>query len=430
MKCKNDVLMAKVGQKKLNKQVEVDFSVQKKLPDCRRINAKNFVLSDAASPTYNMYQIPTNQFECFEFGCVNSGTLINDGDATIYVADNGSDWASGVITFYVMSSSATSATVKISADTTMANANSYNVDLSNFVVGGGGYKAVVVDLSKTPTQIGTGYVPSNAPAYISIELTGASAGDGISSIGILDEMEDFATETHVKVGCVTGIDGTFDLELAEETCFNSDGYNVENVTSIERTITGNAVTSNYFKLNPFYKKGISTVGFDIETVQKTIEAAGSDFGSIKLYNMNTAECGFVSAQIPMCTVGDGMLTRISIKSLVDLDDRHFLLIDAGDYVEVMFNKSLIGQSVVVSYPKLVDAEAFIINADDANDNRIRMTYVRKYTDGYKYRFVFDNVYVTSFPDSITEDDEYSFSFTISIKKDEYGNFGYAYRIIE
>ena len=58
-----------------------------------------------------------------------------------------------------------------------------------------------------------------------------------------------------------------------------------------------------------------------------------------------------------------------------------------------------------------------------------MSYIKKYTDGAKYRFVFDNVLITSFPDAITED-EGEFSFTVSTQPDANGRYGRAFKIVE
>ena len=58
-----------------------------------------------------------------------------------------------------------------------------------------------------------------------------------------------------------------------------------------------------------------------------------------------------------------------------------------------------------------------------------MSYKKCYTDGSVYRFVFDNVLVTSFPDALPEDDDAEGEFTITIQRDSNGRFGYAYRIV-
>ena len=60
--------------------------------------------------------------------------------------------------------------------------------------------------------------------------------------------------------------------------------------------------------------------------------------------------------------------------------------------------------------------------------KTRMSYTKVWTDGVKYRYVFDNVLITSFPDEVT-DEETEFEFTITIQKDATGRFGRAYRIL-
>lgn len=428
MKCKNEVLMQKVTANKLDKQVEVDFSVQRKLPDCRKINTKRYVSTSASTPTYNMYKIPSNQFECMSFGCVNSGTLFNNGAQTVYLAERGEDFAAGVIAFYAILGGATGATVTISDSAQLTNANTYTVDLTNAKVGADGFTAVVVDLSQTPTTVGTGWTPSENAAYIAISLTGTNiSGAGISSIAIFEEMDDFATSTHVKVGCVTGIDGTFDLDMAEASCF-SNGFDTTDLNTIEKTITGNAVTANYWRLSPMYQKGTATEGFDIVTIEKTI-VAEDGYGVVKLADMNQNECGFFSAQLATCLAGDGILDMLTVPSLVALDEKHYMLVNNEGETTVVFNAAHVGMTVLISYPKVKSVEEFVISADGVNDIKTRMSYVKKYSDGTKYRFVYDNVYVTSFPDALTED-ETEFSFTISIQKDANGVFGRAYKILD
>lgn len=422
MKCKNDTFMKMVGGEKLDKKVEVDFDVQHNLPDCNRINAKKYVSTEAENPSYDQYVIPQNQFECLNPNCVNSGVLYNSGAKTVYKAGAGQEFSAGVITFYV-TEDVTKAVVTLSNTKEGTNAWSYEVTPGRAV---NGFKPVVVDLTKTPTKVGTGWTPSDAPTYIGITLTG-NGKTGLSSIAIFEDMEDFQTSTHVKVACLTGIDGTWDLEMAESTCF-ANGYDTSSRPSFEKTVTGNKVTSNYWRMNPLYKKGSATEGFDIVTEERTVKASDG-YGSVLLTDMNQNECGFFSAMMAEgCSTEQ--LDKLAIPMLVDLDGGHYLLVDNGDgTTSVIVNEMYVGKKILISYPKTVEVEEFIISADDINEVRTRMSYVRKYTDGQKYRFVFDNVYVTSFPDAITED-EIEFAFTISIQPDANGRYGRAYKIID
>lgn len=426
MICKNDAFMKMVGVEKLDKKVEIDFDVQRFLPDCNRINARKYVSSAAENVTYNGYKIPTNVFECMNFGCVNSGTAYIGTSKTVYKAVGSENFSAGVITFYV-TGGVTKAEVTLSD--TAAGTNAWKYEVTPGAVGADGFAPVVVDLSQTPTEVGTGYTPSEGNVYIGIALSGGS-NQGLSSIAIFDDMEDFQTSTHVKMGCITSVDGSWDLEVAENACFPNNYSYSENRT-FEKTISGTKITANHWRLNPMYKRGSATEGFDIVTVERTIQS-GSGFGTVAIDDMNQNECRFFSAMLAdsPCVVGDAQLEKLSIPMSVGIDQKHYVLVDAGEGVtNVIFNAEHIGKKVLISYPKLVDVEEFVLSDDAINEIRTSMTYVKKYTDGYKYRFVFNKVLVTSYSDALSED-ENDFSVTISIQKDEQGVYGHAYRIVD
>lgn len=415
-----------VGMEKIDKKVEVDFDVQRFLPDCNKINARKYVQTAAANVTYNGYKIPSNVFECMNPNCVNSGTAFIGNSKTVYKTVNGENFSAGVITFYV-TGGVTSAKVLLSD--TLAGTNGWEYTAAPGAVGADGFAPVVVDLTQKPKEVGSGWTPSDGNVYIHITLTGGTNA-GLSSIAIFDEMEDFQTSTHVKMACLTTVDGSWDLEVAENACFpNNYSYN-EN-RSFEKTITGTKITANHWRLNPMYKRGSATEGFDIVTVERTIKASG-DYGVVAIDDMNQNECRFFSAMLAdsPCVVGNAQLEKLSIPMSVVLDEAHYVLVDAGEGVtNAIFNKEHIGKHVLISYPKLVDVEEFILADDAINDIRTSMSYVRKYTDGYKYRFVFNKVLITSYSDALSED-EGEFSVTVSIQKDENGVYGHAYRIID
>ena len=415
-----------VGVEKLDKKVEVDFDVQRYLPDCNKINARKYVSTEATSVTYNAYKIPSNVFECMNFGCVNSGTAYIGTSKTVYKAVNSENFSAGVITFYV-TGGATS--VEVTLSDSVAGTDAWKYTVTPGAVGADGFAPVVVDLSQTPAEVGEGYTPSEGTVYIGIKLTGGS-DQGISSIAIFDDMEDFQTSTHVKMACLTTVDGTWDLEVAENACFPNN-YNYNENRSFEKTITGTKITANHWRLNPMYKRGSAVEGFDIVTVEITIKD-GSGYGIVALDDMNQNECRFFSAMLAdsPCVVGQAQLEKLSIPMSIALDEKHYVLVDAGSGVtNVMFNEEHIGKKVLISYPKLADVEEFVLSDDGINELRTSMSYVKKYTDGYKYRFVFNKVLVTSYSDALSED-EGEFSVTISIQKDENGVYGHAYRIID
>lgn len=427
MNCKNDAFMRKVAVEKLDNKVEVDFDVQRFLPDCRKIRTDKYVSTEATAPTYNRYRIPANQFECMNMNCVNSGTLFNEGAKTIYRAEGGEDFASGVITFYV-TGDVTSAEVTISDTQSGTNADKYTVVPGPAV---NGYKAVVVDLTQNGTEVGTGWTPSDGYTYIAISLTG-NGETGLSSIAIYDDMEDFQTSTHVKGACVTSIDGSWDLEVAENACMPNN-YDTSSNRSFEKTLTFTKATPNFWRLNPLYKRGSTVNGFDIVTVERTVKSADT-FGSVTIEDMKQDECRWFSVMLAdsPCIVDQAQLEKLNMPMSVALDEKHYVLTDAGNGVTtVLFNREHIGAKVLISYPKVASVEEFILSDDAINEIRTSLSYVKKHSDGEKYRFVFNKVLVTSFSDALgTDEDSGAFTITVSIQKDENGVFGHAYRILD
>lgn len=436
-RCKNDTLITKIGSEKLQKTTETEFVRHNYLPDCRRIIASKYV-NTLETARYNKYAVPANQFECVRQGCVNSGTLfVPSGTEVIYKAQwDAVEFANGVVTFYVADTDGT-LTFKISDTQSMTNADSYTVDMSKIQAGADGFKAVVIDLSKAGTEVGNGWTPNHVSAYISITVTTAQGETtpavGISSIAIFDTLEDFETTATVVLACLSQLGAAWDFEPVEATCFGNGGIDDENIDTFEKTVTAKALTPNYHILNPLYGKGNATTGFDIMTTEKVVEEGTGDdspYGVIVLPDKAADECGFVSvARADECNVTDAHLTELKVPSRVDVDEGHFFVIDQEDgSAKIYVNEALIGQTMIVRYPQVVEVEEYVYDVDNVRNTRFRWSYTRTYTDGVKYRFVFDNVIITSFPDEIT-DEEGEFEFTVTIQKDATGRFGRAYRII-
>ena len=447
-KCKNEKFMATVGVNKLTKNVEVDFDVQRNLPDCQKITAGKYISTDASAPRYDRFKIPKNQFECMQGLCVNTGTLYNDGAETVYKFKlDAKEFATGVLTFYALGTVGR-AEVTLSDSDTFVNADKYSIDLATMSHGEDGYTAVVVDLSQTPTDIGNGWSNSGDAIYVKIKMVANAAGDaivcqddipcvGLSTLAMFESMDDFAVSTHVIARCLTGVDGSFDLDVAERTCFKGGQYDISELSGIEKTVSYKAITPNFWRLNPMYNKGYLTKAWDRETVEMTVKALpGGNYGYITLDDMDQSECGFISIQVQYdCrdsqNVSEAMLDRLSIPSRVDMDGGHYQLIDNGDgSTTILFNAMHIGRNVLIAYPKVVEvADSFEITDENVNEVHTRMSYVKCFTDGSKYRFVYNNVLVTSFPDALSEDDEQEGELTLNIQRDANGRFGYAYRII-
>ena len=430
-RCKNDILIGKIGVEKLQKTTEVDFVVHHFLPDCRRIMANKYV---SGNGTYNRYAVPNNQFECVREGCVNTGTLYNAGAATVYKATyDAVEFATGVLTFYTTGTEGT-ATVTIGSTQALNNADVYTVDLSAIETGADGYKAVVIDLSQTPTsEVGNGWTPNHVGAFVSISIAKAT-GDtdseiGISSLAIYDSLEDFETTQSVRIACLSTVGGSWDFEAVEATCFGNAGYDDESIDSFEKTVSGKALTPNFWMLNPMFAKGDATEGWDTNTVEKVVEAEG-DYGVVIIPDKYTGECGFVNVAIKdNCNVTDAQLIELTIPGKVDMDEKHFTVVSNEDgSTSIYVNASLVGQTLVIAYPQTAEVEEFVFDKDNVRYVKTRMSYTRTYNDGVKYRFVFDNVLITSFPDEVT-DEETEFEFTVTVQADKDGRYGRAYRLL-
>ena len=432
-KCKNEKFMSTVGSSKLNKNVEVDFDVQRNLPDCQKVNAGRYISTEATNPRFDRFKIPKNQFECMQGSCVNSGTLMNEGKDTVYKFKlDATEFAAGVLTFYALGTSG-DAEVTISDSASFTNADKYTVALSDMNHGDDGFSAVVVDFTQQPTDVGTGWSGEGDAIFVKIKVASAQ---GISTIALFEDMDDFAISTHVIAKCLSGIDGSWDLDVAEETCFKKGQFDITDLQGIEKTVSFRGITPNYWRMMPMYKKGNLTKAWDKETVEMTVQAlSGTDYGHVTLDDIDQNECGFVSIQVlydcrESQNVSDALLYRLAIPSRVDVDEDHYQLVDNNGSTMILFNKTHVGKDVLISYPKVVDViDSFDITDEDVNEVRTRMSYVRCYTDGTKYRFVFDNVLITSFPDAVSDEDDAEGEFTVNIQRDANGRFGYAYRIV-
>lgn len=434
-KCKNEKFMSTVGVNKLTKNVEVDFDVQRNLPDCQKISAGKYISTTAESPRYDRFKIPKNQFECMQGSCVNSGTLyLAAGAETVYKFKlNATEFAAGILTFYALGTTG-NAEVTISDTVEFTNADKYTVSLADMSHSDDGYTAVVVDLSQTPTDVGTGWDTSGDVIYVKVKL---SAATGISTLAMFESMDDFAVSTHVIARCLSGVDGSWDLDVAERTCFKGGQFDTSELSGIEKTVSYKAITPNFWRLNPMYNKGYMTKAWDRDTVEMTVKAlSGTNYGYVTLDDIDQSECGFISIQVlydcrDSQNSAEAMLDRLAIPSKIDMDGGHYQLIDNGDgSTMILFNEMHIGRSVLIAYPKVVEvADSFEITDENVNEVHTRMSYVKCYTDGSKYRFVFNNVLVTSFPDALSEDDEAEGELTLNIQRDANGRFGYAYRII-
>lgn len=426
-RCNNAVLLKKISNEFLNQNTEIDFRIRRDLPDCKKINTKDY--TDASGDvSFNRYRKPTNRFECGRKGCITTGllTLEAANDTVTFKAPIETDYASGVVTFYVYPDAAATfpitVTVKMSETDAFTDADVYTVTVEQDMVTDDGFAPIMVNLAKAPTSVvGNGWTPSDAGAYIQLS---ADKIIGVSSISFYESLDDFDLEEAVTISCLTTIGGTFDLEVVEAQCQEAR-YN-DNINTLTYPVTGTQITPNYMKLFPMLEKGGATTGFDMVTVKRTIDEAGT----IVLPDANQDVCGFITVQADdSCDVTEAMFTKSNSTSVDDIDEAHYIVQKNADgTTSILFNVIQAGVEVLVRYPKQVEIEEYVANPESLNSSRVSMAVPVMQNDGTKLVYVFENVFITSFPATITTDAA-EFAFTLTIGRDDDGNFFRIQRII-
>lgn len=436
-KCKNDVLLNMITTKQLSKNTAVYFSVLDELPDCKKIMANAYV--DVVGRTsYNSHKRPTNRFECDAYGCL-TGTLYFgpegeegqevNGSATYKAQYDATEFANGAITFYVAPTEDNgSVKVTIGDKADLANTDVYEFAYTADMITDDGFVPVIIDLTAAPTEvIGEGWVASKSGAYIKIESDKAI---GLSSISVFDDINDFAVTDVISGSCLSTIEGSDDIDALESACLRG-GYDTSTDTPIERTITARMLTPNYWKLNPRGAKGDKTEGFVQTTISATVVDDGTgEHGMVVLADM-AENCGWLTAQISdACNVTESGLELLSVPTMVQTDAGHFLALKGEDgATNLVFHKDLIGMEVLISYPKKAAVQNHsVYSMDNVGSRRVRITFVTETSDGVKDVFVANDVLMTSFPMSITEE-ETEFSFTIAIQRDANGINYERYQIV-
>ena len=439
-KCKRDAILAKVQPDRLNDQSEIAFSVLTSTNDCMKINAKDYIGYHGETASYNRYNSPADMFNCLAEGCKNSGTLMlkNAAGSNVgakYTAPfDATDFSAGIITFYAYFETAGTydVTVTLSDVADIAQANAYVY--AQTVTVDEGFRPILIDLSQVPTsQVGTGWDITENGATINADIINADPlaipSAGISSFFFYNSLSEFVTNAVVKIGCLTEVARSLSVDALETQCAQG-GYDSTSV-AIEFTVTGNKVTPNYYLLNPLIQKSEETTGWIDKSIEKTIESTtigGVEYGYVQILDMSTDECGFVGAQIAdQCNITDSELERVGTPILADINERQFIVLDgiftqASDAGKFIFNKALVGNKVIVSYPQVADVETFDITDEALNSRRARMVVSACVESGVKEVSVYNNVLITSFPGTINRE-ETVFEFTISIQKDRNGNYG-------
>lgn len=446
---RNEVIARKIGYKTVDKTMEVDFTIMEDIDACAKINTRKFIETKSENSAYVSSSRPEDMINpCGGFGCKTTGTLfiqteqtagetegqtVHTASGKFSTVSDATEYSAGVVSFYVHVPSAGTYTVKTTlsdiADQVQANADVYETEI---VASKEGYVPLMIDLSKAPqSENGEGWMATQSGAVISIEVskTDESAEPisvGLSSIAFFDEIEDLIGNIVVKLGCLTGIDGNDTIDALEEQCLTA-GYD-ESSTSIEREITFTTHSPNALMLNPLLQKADSVDGFVMTTVEKVVEEENG-YGVVTIADAYAEECGYIYASLnDDCNVTDSVLNRVNSPVLMDLDERQFQVMNGSvadvDFVgtKVYVDSALVGKNLLVSYPKQAEVEeSFVATEKGVNNRKVKMTYPRTTTDGYAEVYEYNNVLITSFPMSLSNETQEN-SLSLSIQRDSDGAF--------
>lgn len=425
-RCNNNIVLQKIGQKKLDNQQEIDFSVRRRLRDCRRIRADKTV--GTPKPTYSSITRPVNRFECNADGCTTTGTASIATSALYYLATDATEISSGIVTFYAKAATyPNTLTVTISDEQALTNADVYTVTLAAADVTDDGFIPVMIDLSQAPgSTAGDGWTASTSGLYI--QIAGSAAFD-LSSISFHESILDFETNATVKMGCITSAGGSYDLSVIEQTCRQAELD--DSISQLSFPITCRLMTPNYYLLSPMYQKGTQTEGFKPVTVEKEVQSItknGAAYGYVHIADAHPTECRFWGVQMAgTCDPYDAQMEELTLPVFTTIPEKHFQITRNADGVNVYFEAAMVGKKVLIEYPQIADIEEFIFGTDDLNEVETSMTVPYRFagsgTTGATNNLhgeveelhVYDHVLVTGFPFGISNSDQ-DVSFTITIMK--------------
>lgn len=431
-RCLNELVANGITNNKLDKYTEVDFSITEDIDSCLKINTRNY-LETSGVAAYNKLDRPEDKLNCHVVGCINTGTLtINfddveeeDKSVKFNISTNALRIAGGVIMFYAyLPKGDHSLDIAVSDIIDTDNGDVYTFALTAPV---DGFYPVAIDLSSLPQYIeGTGWLPTDKGIQIEILFADDTSSVGVSSIQIFESIEVLEANDTVKISCLDDITGDITVDATDATCFGG-GYDADSV-AVEKTITGKKATPNYWKLNPLMQKSDKIDGFVLSRERKEVletNVNGIHYGYVELNDLYEQECSYVYAALDdNCNVTDSVLSKVQSPVALQLNTNQFIV----NGTKLLVNAELIGQNLMVSYPKISEVEHYVASDEALPYRHTKMSYVRTTNDGVRYVYTFNNVLITSFPDSLTKD-EATFEFTATIQRDLNGNFYEMSRIL-
>jgi len=452
MSCKRNAILAnKISYVPLDEQAEeITLAVTKELEDCVLINTKNYIAFDGTTvpPVYSRFGVPDDMLQCLPSNCRNTGTLTVIGGVgsevgvTFRERFDASEYVVGVVAVYFTFPAAGTYTVGIQVADITQDVNLSFVNFDEFT------KQITVDSAKTipitfrledPTNVeGTGWDETTGGINLRVFNTPTEATNigrlDISSISLLTSIEALELEDVIVVGCVEDNTGDVTFDITDSSCFGAR-YDSSTLT-IERTFTGGKVTGNYHKSNPLENEGHLETAPRMENRKLTVKPTtvdGIEFGFVQVPDINLNECSFVFVQLAdNCNVVDSILDRNRNPQATAIEENKFIVLDpqmsgVTEIGKIIVNENLVGQELIVRFPREVKARHYVANLSAMHERHVTLTYEKQLATpdgkgtGIFEIFVFRNVFVTSFPQTITGEGK-TFPFTVRIERDENGNF--------
>lgn len=413
----NDLLVKGIGLNTLNKDKDVvNFVAIEDMDSCYKIKARKFFNENNTAVELN--DRPVDEISCSPIGCTTSKSVKATGALEYFGAFDGNAVRRGALTFYAKGGSAgtpATMTVTVSSDKNFAaeTSVSYEVTLSdadNFALN-------VIDFVNG-TYVGTdNYTASDKGVYVKFDMASEYT---ISTISFYESMDDFVSTQLISLTCLTDLSQTLDYDVMEETC-TASGYDTSATPTVELSITAQTASPKYRYLNPSYglvEKGSTITGSKHVTIKRKIES-----GVINIADINRDECGYIGATLVNdCNSTEATLDFVSLQKEIVLEKMQFnATYDENDVATLHFNEALEGEEVYIQYPQKVDVKRMAANPKNIGTRRYKLTYSHKQSDEVEYIYHANNVFITSFPNTIGASDN-TFEFTVAIQKDNNGDW--------
>lgn len=419
------------------KSQEVIIDVIEPSRSCLRFTTEEYIDTDSASdPIWDKDTKPEDALTC-SGPCAHTGFLyLEAAAASVYATFqekvDGNTIANGIKTFYInVPGSGTyvnTVTIGDNAEgAALANADVYVVTIEADAAGD---YPVSVDLSMLPDAvIGAGWTPTADGVIESIDVAGGTiaAGEtvGISSIEFVESVKDLKGGARIYLQCITEGEANDGFDVVDEAC-GGKSYDQDSTES-EISLTANQIAGDFMRLHPNAREIEDTTTYVYVTAEREVEsytdADGNVYGSIKITDAESQDCGTISVINPD-NCGGSIMQEIAVNNGVSLDKSCFIVLSGNNGTDsegrILFSEDLIGTTLAVEYQKAVEAEQAYEVGTNFRDTRVRITLRVCYKNGRIEQRIYHNVLLTQFPFGFSSSDGTERELTFVVSPDDNG----------